>query len=194
MTGTPTTEPVALHWVRSAGELRAALALRLRVFCDEQGVPREIEVDEYDDVARHAVAVSPDGRVVGTMRLVPVGTMVKVGRVAVDREWRGRGIASALLEKGMEYAQGIRAEELRLAAQVAAIDLYRKAGYRPVGQPFEEAGIEHVWMVREVVPVRRGGLSGIARAVGRVRSAVVPGGTDAAPVAGDAPADPHDRA
>ena len=185
MTTPPPADPVALHWVRSAGELRAALALRLRVFCDEQGVPREIEVDEYDDVARHAVALAPDGRVVGTMRLVAAGTRVKVGRVAVDRDWRGRGIASALLDRAMEYAQGIRAEELRLAAQVAAVDLYRKAGYRPVGQPFEEAGIEHVWMVREVVPVRRGGgLPGIARAVGRVRSAVVPGGSDGSQAGG----------
>lgn len=160
MTPVPATEPVALRWVRSARELRAALDLRLRVFCDEQGVPREVEVDAYDDVARHAVAVAPDGSVVGTMRLVPSGTMVKVGRVAVDREWRGRGIASGLLDRALEYAQGLRAEELRLAAQVAAVDLYRKSGYRPVGTVFQEAGIDHVWMVREVVPVRRRRLPG----------------------------------
>jgi predicted GNAT family N-acyltransferase len=153
---TTTGEPVALRWVRDARDLRGALDLRVRVFCGEQGVPREAEVDAYDDVARHAVAVTGDGRVVGTMRLVPVGTMVKVGRVAIDREFRGRGIASRLLERAMEYARGIRAEELRLAAQVAAVDLYAKAGYRQVGRPFQEAGIEHVWMVREVVPLRRG--------------------------------------
>jgi predicted GNAT family N-acyltransferase len=147
--------PVSLRWVRDARDLRAALALRFRVFCDEQGVPRDLELDAYDDVARHAVAVAPDGTVVGTMRLVAKGSTVKVGRVAVDRAWRGRGIASGLLERAMDYAQGLRAEELRLAAQVAAVDLYRKAGYRPVGRPFEEAGIEHVWMVREVVPPRR---------------------------------------
>lgn len=152
-TGPP---PVALRWVRSSRELRGALDLRVRVFCDEQGVPREEEVDAYDDVARHAVAVTPDGRVVGTMRLVAAGTIVKVGRVAIDREFRGRGLASALLERAVEYAQGIRAEELRLAAQVAAADLYRKAGYREVGRRFQEAGIEHVWMVREVLPPRRG--------------------------------------
>lgn len=148
-------EPVTLHWVRSSGELRAALDLRVRVFCGEQGVPREVELDAYDDVARHAVAVAPDGSVVGTMRLVSSGPVVKVGRVAVERAWRGRGIASGLLERAMDYARGIRAEELRLAAQTAAVDLYRKAGYRPVGRPFEEAGIEHVWMVHEVVPLRR---------------------------------------
>jgi predicted GNAT family N-acyltransferase len=147
--------PVSIRWVRDARDLRQAKALRLRVFCDEQGVPREAEVDAYDDVARHAVAVAPGGVVVGTLRLMSSGPLVKVGRVAVDRAWRGRGIASELLDRAMEYAQGIRAEELRLAAQVAAEGLYRKAGYRPVGRPFTEAGIEHVWMVREVVPPRR---------------------------------------
>lgn len=152
---TPQDDRVALRWVRDARDLRAAFDLRYRVFCDEQGVPREVEVDAHDDVARHAVAVAPDGSVVGTMRLVAKGGTVKVGRVAVDRAWRGHGIASRLLARAMDYAVGVRAEELRLAAQVAAVDLYRKAGYRQVGRPFQEAGIEHVWMVREVVPPRR---------------------------------------
>ncbi|WP_210491459.1 GNAT family N-acetyltransferase [Patulibacter sp. SYSU D01012] len=153
---TPGATPIELHWVRSSAELRAAMALRFRVFCDEQGVPREEEVDAYDDIARHAVAVTPDGTVVGTMRLISKGRVVKVGRVAVAPEWRGHGIASRLLERAEEYARGVRADELRLAAQVRAMALYEKAGYRPVGEPFPEAGIEHVWMVRDVVPARHG--------------------------------------
>jgi predicted GNAT family N-acyltransferase len=146
---------IDLHWVRDARELRQAYELRFRVFCDEQGVPRDEEIDALDDVARHAVAVAPDGAVVGTMRLVSRASTVKVGRVAVAREWRGHGIASRLLERAYEYAQGVRAEELRLAAQTQAVGLYEKAGYRRVGEPFPEAGIEHVWMVREVLPPRR---------------------------------------
>ena len=53
-----------------------------------------------------------------------------------------------------EYAQRQRADALRLAAQTHAQRLYVKAGFRPVGEPFDEAGIQHVWMVREVVPLR----------------------------------------
>jgi predicted GNAT family N-acyltransferase len=147
--------PVDLRWVRDAKELRAAFDLRFRVFCDEQGVPRDEELDELDDVARHAVAVAPVGSVVGTMRLVSKGSVVRVGRVAVDREWRGRGIASRLLGKAHDYAVGVRAEELRLAAQTQAVGLYEQAGYVQDGAPFQEAGIEHVWMARVVVPPRR---------------------------------------
>lgn len=175
----PQDDPVALRWVRDARDLRAAFDLRFRVFCDEQGVPREIEMDAADDVARHAVAVAPDGSVVGTMRLIAKGGTVKVGRVAVDRAWRGRGIALRLLDRAMDYAVGLRAEELRLAAQVAAVDLYRKAGYRRVGRPFEEAGIEHVWMVREVVPPRR-------RTAAHPRDTAATGGTGGAGGAGPA--------
>jgi predicted GNAT family N-acyltransferase len=148
-------DPISLRWVRDARDLRAALDLRIRVFCDEQGVPRELEVDQHDDVARHAVAVTPDGTVVATMRLVADGGTIKVGRVAVERAWRGRGIASRLLQRAYEYALDQRAEELRLAAQVEAAALYRKAGYQEVGEVFDEAGIPHVWMVQAVVPPRR---------------------------------------
>jgi predicted GNAT family N-acyltransferase len=145
---------VTLLWVERAEQLRAAQALRVRVFCEEQGVPREVELDAGDDIARHAIAVTADGKVVGTMRLLVRDHVVKIGRVAVDREWRGCGIASRLLDRAMEYAQRQRADALKLAAQTAAQRLYLKAGFRPVGEPFDEAGIEHVWMVREVVPIK----------------------------------------
>lgn len=181
MTAPAEPPPVALRWVRDSRDLRGALDLRVRVFCHEQGVPRQAEVDAYDDVARHAVAVTPDDRVVGTMRLVAVGTMVRVGRVAIDRDFRGRGIASALLERAMDYARGVRAEELRLAAQTAAADLYRKAGYRQVGRPFQEAGIEHVWMVREVVPLRRGLRRGATWTGGRAGTTRSAGESSAGP-------------
>ncbi len=147
-------DDVTLLWVDRAEQLRAAQALRVRVFCEEQGVPLEVELDAGDDVARHAIAVAPDGSVVGTMRLLVRDDVVKIGRVAVDREWRGLGIASRLLERAEEYAQRQRAGALRLAAQTHAQRLYVKAGFRPVGDPFDEAGIQHVWMVREVVPLR----------------------------------------
>lgn len=147
-------DAVSLLWVERADQLRAAQALRVRVFCEEQGVPVEVELDAGDDIARHAIAVAPDGEVVGTMRLIVRDNVVRIGRVAVDRAWRGLGIASRLLERAEEYGQRQRADALRLAAQTHAQRLYVKAGFRPVGEPFEEAGIQHVWMVREVVPRR----------------------------------------
>ncbi|MGE4427303.1 MAG: GNAT family N-acetyltransferase [Solirubrobacteraceae bacterium] len=152
-----TMPPPATRWVRDRVDLRAAQALRIRVFCDEQGVSRELELDGRDEYARHGIAVADDGRVVGTIRLLTAddGRVVRVGRLAVDAAWRGRGIGRDLLRRAEGYAQSLGAHELRLAAQVDAVGLYLAAGYEQQGEPFEEAGIAHVWMVRDVPPAPR---------------------------------------
>jgi len=131
--------------------MRAALALREAVFCDEQGVPRELEVDGLDPVARHLVAVDePGGEVVGTLRLLRDGDTAKVGRVAVRRSWRRRGVASRMLEMAVERAQGEGCTRARLAAQMQATEVYAGVGFAVESEPFQEAGIEHVWMGREL--------------------------------------------
>src|SRR5436305_9588541 len=83
---------VELRWAAGEDDRRQALTLREQVFCDEQGVPRELEVDGLDDRALHLLAL-PVGcaRTVGTLRLLVDGVEAKVGRVAVAPEWRSRG-------------------------------------------------------------------------------------------------------
>ncbi|MCK9250736.1 MAG: GNAT family N-acetyltransferase [Solirubrobacteraceae bacterium] len=149
--------PAVVRWARDRADLRAAQDLRVRVFCDEQGVERELELDGRDELARHGIAVDDDGRVVGTIRLLTAdgGRVVRVGRLAVERDLRGRGIARELLRRAERYARDIGAHELRLAAQVDAMRLYLAAGYEAQGEPFDEAGITHVWMVRDVPPSPR---------------------------------------
>src|SRR3981081_224570 len=90
---------IPIRWATGSEDLQGALRVRDRVFCGEQGVPRSEEHDELDDSAFHLVAVEPDGdRVIGTLRLLAAGGVAKIGRVAVERDWRGRGIASRMLE------------------------------------------------------------------------------------------------
>ena len=140
-------EQVEVGWVRSRGELLGAFAVRENVFYGEQGVPREQEYDGRDDVARHAVALEPrGGRVIGTLRLLVDGERAKIGRVAVEREWRRRGIASRMLALAVAEARAHGCTQVRLAAQVAATELYRRAGFAVESDTFEEAGIPHVWM------------------------------------------------
>ena len=88
------TTPTVLEIRLVAGnrERDAALALRHRVFCEEQGVAVDLEADGRDGEALHVVAVS-DGAVVGTCRLVLDGDTAKLGRMAVEPEARGRGSA-----------------------------------------------------------------------------------------------------
>jgi putative N-acetyltransferase (TIGR04045 family) len=135
-----------LRWTTDAAERAGALALREQVFCGEQGVPRDMEVDGLDDDADHLVALDDDDRVIGTLRLFEHDGTAKVGRVAVDAAWRRRGIAQRMLARALARARGVGCSRARLAAQVEAIELYRKAGFAVESDVFVEAGIDHVWM------------------------------------------------
>ncbi|WP_437289492.1 GNAT family N-acetyltransferase [Sorangium sp. So ce406] len=134
--------------IRSDSPLYAgALRLRHEVFVVEQAVPADIEVDELDEGAQHYVVLEGE-EVVATMRIVPYGDALKVGRVAVRKDLRGAGFGRRLLEEAIRIgaAQGARA--LVLDAQVVAAPFYRKLGFIEEGPIFDEAGIPHVRMVR----------------------------------------------
>jgi len=128
--------------VESRAQLEQAYAIRLMVFVDEQHVPREIELDEDDAQAFHALATL-DGRAVGCGRFVVHGDEVKIGRMAVLRELRGTGIGRAILEFLMDTARARGFKHAVLHAQHYAENFYAKQGFQPVGEIFEEAGIPH---------------------------------------------------
>ena len=132
---------------RDASEIDAALALREAVFCGEQGVSLADELDGRDDEAVHLVVVE-DGAVIGTCRLLAEGTTVKLARMAVAREARGRGLAGALLDEADAQSRALGAQRIALAAQLTAQGVYARAGYEPYGDVFLDAGIDHVMMAK----------------------------------------------
>ena len=111
----------AIRWAQGPGDVEGAIAVRERVFVDEQGVPVEEELDGRDDEALHLVALDPDGeRVIGTLRLLFDGETVKVGRVAVDRELAPAGDRGARCSKPRSQEarrRGAPARAARLAAR-----------------------------------------------------------------------------
>jgi predicted GNAT family N-acyltransferase len=139
-------EQVAIRWARDEQEVSGAFALREAVFYGEQNVPLQDELDELDRDAQHLVALDPDGSVIGTLRLLSFGDEAKIGRVAVAAAMRRQGIASRMLEIALARAREQGFRRVRLAAQVAAVALYEQAGFAVESEPFEEAGIPHVWM------------------------------------------------
>lgn len=138
---------IAIRWARGAEDVRGAVKVREQVFCREQGVRRAEEIDGRDEEALHVVALEAEGhRVIATLRLLLDADRAKLGRVAVEREWRQRGIASRMLELALAGARERGCVQVRLAAQLQATGLYRRAGFAVESEPFEEAGIAHVWM------------------------------------------------
>jgi ElaA protein len=143
-----------VRWAEAGDDLAGALALREEVFCREQGVAREEEIDGRDGEAAHVVAVEDDGReVLGTLRLLIEGPRAKIGRVAVRRGRRRSGIASRMLALAISRARAEGCEEARLAAQLQATSVYQRAGFSVCSEPFEEAGIAHVWMRMALEPL-----------------------------------------
>jgi predicted GNAT family N-acyltransferase len=134
---------------RDETEVAAALKLREEVFCDEQGVPLEADLDGLDDEALHVVAIE-SGALAGTCRVVLEGSDARFGRLCVRREARGRGLARALLDEAEVHARAAGAQRMTLHAQTSALGLYRRAGYEAEGEPFDEEGIEHLRMSRSL--------------------------------------------
>jgi predicted GNAT family N-acyltransferase len=101
-------------------------------------------MDEMDAVSLHALAYV-GGAAVGTGRLLPDG---HIGRMAVLRESRSLGIGSAILARLVEEAARRGLREAVLSAQTHALPFYRRHGFTPVGEVYEEAGIAHQEMRR----------------------------------------------
>ncbi|MGI6609148.1 MAG: GNAT family N-acetyltransferase [Limnochordia bacterium] len=126
--------------------LAQSLAVRRKVFVEEQGVSTEIEYDGLDAIAKHVVAWLDD-QVVGTARLVAEGQVGRVGRMAVLPEFRGQGVGGKLLSAVVAIARGEGLVGVYVHAQVHAADFYQRFGFVAEGEEFMEAGIPHIRMI-----------------------------------------------
>jgi predicted GNAT family N-acyltransferase len=140
---------------RDDAEVEEARQLRIRVFCDEQGVPRDLEFDGLDDESLQLVAVDETG-LVATCRLRLIGDApaqepggrpeCKLERMVVESRLRGLGVGGKLLAVAEDWGREQGAASMVLNSQVRAQPFYASKGYIPEGEVFMEAGIEHVRM------------------------------------------------
>ena len=129
--------------------MEQAWAIRRLVFIEEQHVPEEIEMDADDAHAFHALALEGNTPV-GCGRMVAHDGYVKIGRMAVLPDRRGEGIGRSILVFLMEQAKRQGFGRAVLHAQLTAEGFYLKNDYVPEGEVFEEAGIMHRRMFREL--------------------------------------------
>ena len=130
------------HWGEAKSQV---MPIRHEVFIKEQEVPEELEWDEFDQDALHAI-VKKDQEVIGTARLIIDKANARIGRMAIQKEYREQGIGQKLLSKLIQTAKEKSAQECILHAQTHAIAFYAKADFEPNGPIFDEAGIPHVEM------------------------------------------------
>jgi YbgC/YbaW family acyl-CoA thioester hydrolase len=136
--------------VGSWRELEAtARPIRAEVFIGEQQIPADMEWDDADVDAVHAVAFNRLGRALGTGRMLEhVPGVAKIGRMAVAASSRHGGVGRAVLDSLLAAARARGDREAVLHAQLGAAPFYERAGFARRGPEFDEAGIAHVEMLR----------------------------------------------
>jgi YbgC/YbaW family acyl-CoA thioester hydrolase len=145
-------EPMVTLKLGSWAELGPhAGTIRSEVFIEEQSIPVEMEWDEADHSAVHAVAYNGLGQPVATGRLLQhaPGTG-KIGRMAVSRVLRGTRLGRDLLHALMAQARQRGDTEVLLHAQRSAEGFYSRLGFTPRGEPFDEVDIAHIEMVKRL--------------------------------------------
>jgi predicted GNAT family N-acyltransferase len=134
-------------WSTDQQDLRL---VRTEVFVHEQQVPEDEEWDELDARSHHVIARDATGAPIGTGRLTP---QHKIGRMAILREWRGKGVGAAILRVLIERARELHLREVELHAQTHAIPFYERAGFAAYGDEYDECGIPHRSMRLELPPL-----------------------------------------
>ena len=147
-------EGLTIKLVETEEEMEAAMGVRFRVFVAEQQVPAEEELDEFDATATHVIAIvnhPGEGQVVATGRVVygNEDTAARIGRMAVDAQWRRKGIGGRILKFLEEEASTQGVDTYVLNAQEYVKDFYAAHGYVEQGETFLEVDIPHVVMRKE---------------------------------------------
>ncbi len=134
---------IEVRRVSDADKLEQVFAIRRKVFVDEQNCPPELEW-EYEDESVHFLG-SVNGIPAAASRWRKTANGYKLERFAVLKEFRGIGMGQALVAAVLKDLPA-DAEYIYLHAQIAAMPLYAKFGFKEAGEQFEEAGIQHFKM------------------------------------------------
>lgn len=136
--------------VNSEQQLEKCLDIRKEVFVEEQKVPIDLEIDEYDVISPDAthVLVELEGTAAATGRITYYkDNSAKMQRIAVRKSFRSQGLGRILLLAMEERARELGLTKAVLDAQCQAEDFYAKLGYETIStEPFYDAGILHVRM------------------------------------------------
>jgi predicted GNAT family N-acyltransferase len=136
--------------VKSDEELQDAYDVRTKVFVEEQQVPEEEEIDQFEREASHVVLYDGD-KPVGAGRFRILNGIGKIERICVLPDYRSKGAGKIIMEKLEEIAASKEMQTLKLNAQTHAEPFYEKLGYNTISkETFLDAGIPHVTMVKEI--------------------------------------------
>ncbi len=118
--------------------------IRKKVYVEGDKIPQHLE-QEHDEVAFHFLYLL-NKKPVGTIRIRFFGERAKLERLSVLEEFRGNGIGIELINHSIEFCKKRHMKNIMMHARIYLKNYYSQLGFVPVGQPFLEAGIEHIKM------------------------------------------------
>lgn len=140
------------QWYKDFADAKDAVAIRLKVFVDEQRFTKELELDETDHRALH-LAVYDDDLPVGAARLYQdekEERLYHAGRICILPAYRSRGLGAIILRQLEDKAQELGAIRITLSAQERASGFYEKSGYTQCGEVFYDEYCPHVEMFKDL--------------------------------------------
>ena len=131
---------------------KKAFEIREEVFVVEQQVSREEEFDEFEDESYHFVALDENDDPIGSARWRYTEKGIKLERFTTKKEWRGKGLGTSIVQSVIDHISqnADKGTFLYLHAQLTAVPLYLKFGFQTKGDQFDECGIMHYLMWREL--------------------------------------------
>ena len=132
----------------SAAEFEIVKAIRTCVFTNEQGADADNEFDEYDKTSLFAVLYEGD-KPVGTARIAETAAGIKIGRIAILKECRGKGYGADIVKAVTDRAFDMGADKVLVDAQNYAVPFYEKLGFKVIGAEITDRGLPHIPMCRQ---------------------------------------------
>lgn len=134
--------------VNSKEDRMKLYAVRAIVFCGEQSVSYEVEIDQYEDAAIHILG-EIDGEPIASGRIRLIDQFAKIERLAIRKAYRQKGYGKQLLQYALSIAREQGYTKFKLHAQIKSERFYAKQGFKAVGDEFIEADIVHRLMIKE---------------------------------------------
>lgn len=135
--------------VESNEEKQHAYSVRTVVFVDEQNVPPELELDEFDEQAIHLIGYENETPTAAS-RVRFVENYGKLERICVLKDERGKAYGSQMIKAMENIISSEGFSKAKLNAQSHALEFYQRLGYKTVSGEFIDAGIPHVTMIKEL--------------------------------------------
>ena len=135
---------------QSETDINTAFSIRKTVFVEEQKVPLELEIDEYEQESTHFILYGPNQNPIGAGRLRLVDGFGKVERICILASERIKGAGRILMENIETHGKEKGIRSFKLNAQTSAIGFYERLGYHTVSDEFMDAGIPHKTMVKQI--------------------------------------------